>query len=94
MHEYLGRGVFKSGSKQLTCKKLAMIAGGTGITPMLQIAATILDDPSDTTEVSVLYANQTEDDILVREMLDGRAFTLASYHPYSVRRCSTGDRRP
>jgi len=38
---------------------------------MLQIAATILDDPSDTTEVSVLYANQTEDDILVREMLDG-----------------------
>ena len=71
MHEYLGRGVFKSGSKQLTCKKLGMIAGGTGITPMLQIAATILDDPSDTTEVSVLYANQTEDDILVREMLDG-----------------------
>ena len=38
---------------------------------MLQIAATILDDPSDTTEASVLYANQTEDDILVREMLDG-----------------------
>ena len=36
MHEYLGRGVFKSGSKQLTCKKLGMIAGGTGITPMLQ----------------------------------------------------------
>merc|ERR1712106_709683 len=66
MHEYLGRGVFKSGSKQLTCKKLGMIAGGTGITPMLQIAATILDDPSDTTEVSVLYANQTEDDILGR----------------------------
>ena len=57
---------------------------------MLQIAATILDDPSDTTEVSVLYANQTEDDILVREMLDGRAFTLASYHPYSVREMLDG----
>ena len=52
MHEYLGRGVFKSGSKQHTCAKLGMIAGGTGITPMLQIAATILDDPTDTTEVS------------------------------------------
>ena len=38
MHEYLGRGVFKSGSKQLSCAKLGMIAGGTGITPMLQAA--------------------------------------------------------
>ena len=52
MHEYLGGGVFKSGSKQLSCAKLGMIAGGTGITPMLQIAATILDDPTDATEVS------------------------------------------
>ena len=92
MHEYMGRGVFKSGSKQLTCKKLGMIAGGTGITPMLQIAASILDDPSDTTQVSLLYANQTEDDILVREMLDGCAATLPSYRPppYSVREMLDG----
>jgi len=90
MHEYMGRGVFKSGSKQLTCKKLGMIAGGTGITPMLQIAASILDDPSDTTQVSLLYANQTEDDILVREMLDG----YAAKHPTRFKVWYTLDRPP
>merc|ERR1719482_308343 len=90
MHEYLGRGVFKSGSKQHTCAKLGMIAGGTGITPMLQIAATILDDPTDTTEVSLLYANQTEGDILVREMLDG----FAAKHPGRFKVWYTLDRPP
>ena len=52
---------------------------------MLQIAATILDDPSDTTEVSVLYANQTEDDILVREMLDGCIVSVEHHSKYSAR---------
>ena len=37
----------------------------------MQVAATILDDPNDHTEVSLLYANQSEDDILVRDILDG-----------------------
>ena len=90
MHEYLGGGVFKSGSKQLSCAKLGMIAGGTGITPMLQIAATILDDPADSTEVSLLYANQTEGDILVRAMLDG----FAAKHPGRFKVWYTLDRPP
>ena len=34
-------------------KKIGMIAGGTGITPMLQIIQAILDNPADTTEVSL-----------------------------------------
>merc|ERR1719171_3117709 len=67
-----------------------MVAGGTGITPMLQIAATILDDPTDTTEVSLLYANQTEGDILVREMLDG----FAAKHPGRFKVWYTLDRPP
>eukprot|EP00966_Prymnesium_polylepis_P277539 6412448-Prymnesium_polylepis.1 len=37
----------------------------------------ILKDPKDPTKVSLLYANQTEDDILVRDMLDA----LAAKHP-------------
>ena len=45
----------------------------TGITPMLQIVKAILKDPSDTTRVSLLFANQTEDDILVREELEEMA---------------------
>ena len=40
-----------------------------GITPMLQIVQAILKDPADTTSVSLLFANQTEGDILVREAM-------------------------
>lgn len=94
MHEYLGHGAFTSGAgknpKQLSCKKLGMIAGGTGITPMLQVAAAILDDPSDNTEVSLIYANQTEDDILVRELLE----QYAAKHPQRFKVWYTLDRPP
>lgn len=37
---------------------------------MLQIIKAILKDPEDTTKVSLLFANQTEDDILVRSELE------------------------
>jgi cytochrome-b5 reductase len=73
VNEYLGNGKFKIGSKEKQCKALAMMSGGTGITPMLQVAAAILKDPSDPTTISLLYANQTENDILVRDLLDGYA---------------------
>ena len=38
--------------------KVGLIAGGTGITPMLQIVRAMIKDPEDTTEVSLLFANQ------------------------------------
>jgi len=38
MHEYLGKGNFKSGTKTLQASKVGMMAGGTGITPMLQVS--------------------------------------------------------
>ena len=42
-----------------------------------QVVAAILEDPADTTEVSLIYANKTENDILTRDMLD----KLAAEHP-------------
>ena len=42
---------------------------------MLQIVQAILKDPTDKTRVSLLFANQTEDDILVREELEKMAET-------------------
>jgi len=89
-HEYMGKGLFKSGRKEHTCTKLGMMAGGTGITPMLQVMAAILKDPTDKTEISVIYANQTEDDILVRDHLDG----LAAKHPAQLKVHYTLDRPP
>ncbi|XP_043267373.1 NADH-cytochrome b5 reductase 3 isoform X2 [Venturia canescens] len=56
--------------------KAIMIAGGTGITPMLQLIRTITKDPTDHTKMALLFANQTEKDILLREELE----ELASKH--------------
>ena len=71
MIEYKGKGLFTNGRKQLAKKAVGMIAGGSGITPMLQVIAAVLKDPNDSTTLSLIFGNKTEDDILVRDMLDG-----------------------
>lgn len=58
-------------------KHIGMIAGGTGITPMLQIIDAILKNPDDNTQVSLLYANVSPDDILLKKKLD----VLAASNP-------------
>lgn len=45
-------------------REIGCIAGGTGITPILQVIRQILKDPDDNTRVSFIYANVTEKDIL------------------------------
>ncbi|KAJ5782823.1 hypothetical protein N7457_004597 [Penicillium paradoxum] len=55
------------------CKKIGMIAGGTGITPMYQLIRAICEDDRDTTEISLIYANRTEEDILLRKELEAFA---------------------
>lgn len=47
-----------------------MIAGGTGITPMLQIIRAALKNPLDSTKLSLIYANVNVDDILLRAELN------------------------
>ncbi|XP_071452703.1 NADH-cytochrome b5 reductase 2-like isoform X1 [Hetaerina americana] len=69
-------------------KKVAMIAGGTGITPMLQLIRHITHDPDDKTELSLLFANQTEQDILVREELE----EVLKSHPDQFKLWYTVDR--
>lgn len=59
------------------CKKIGMIAGGTGITPLFQLIRAICEDDRDTTEISLLYANRGEDDIILRKELD----TFARRYP-------------
>jgi cytochrome-b5 reductase len=50
-----------------------MIAGGTGITPMLQIIRAALKSSADHTKISLIYANVNEDDILLKTELDDLA---------------------
>jgi cytochrome-b5 reductase len=51
-------------------REVGMLAGGTGITPMLQIIRAIMKNEEDKTKVKLLYANVTEADILLREDLE------------------------
>lgn len=81
-YTYKGDGVFevevsRQEKKIMRCNKIGMIAGGTGITPMLQVIRDILKKPEEQTKVSLLFANQTEEDILLREELED----IAKQHP-------------
>lgn len=56
-------------------RHIGMIAGGTGITPMLQIIRAIIrgrprNGGSDNTKVDLIFANVNPDDILLKEDLD------------------------
>jgi len=92
--QYEGRGSFavredkKGQPKTVQAKQVSMIAGGTGITPMLQLVRAVFRDPSDTTCLSLLYANQTEDDILLRAELE----EVAAEHPDRFKLWYTVDR--
>ena len=53
------------------CEQIGMMAGGTGITPMLQVLQAIFHHGKQSNVcVKLIYANQTEDDILVRNELE------------------------
>ncbi|KAL7958137.1 hypothetical protein V8C34DRAFT_284038 [Trichoderma compactum] len=60
---------------------IGMIAGGTGITPMYQLIRAICSNPLDKTLISLIYVNNAESDILLKEELD----SLASRYPQNLR---------
>ena len=49
----------------------------TGITPCYAVLMAVLKDPEDRTTTTLIFANQTEEDILLKAELD----TLAGSHP-------------
>jgi cytochrome-b5 reductase len=51
-------------------REIGLIAGGTGITPMLQIIRAALKNPQDRTKLSLIYANVNYEDILLKKELD------------------------
>ncbi|KAJ3332012.1 hypothetical protein HDU76_001574 [Blyttiomyces sp. JEL0837] len=49
---------------------IGMIAGGTGITPMLQVIQRVFSNPSDKTKLTLIFANVTKEDIILKEYWD------------------------
>jgi cytochrome-b5 reductase len=72
-----GRFAYKPNMK----RAIGMVAGGTGITPMYQVAQAILKDPSDRTQLSLVFGNVSADDILLKAELDD----LAAAHPGRIK---------
>ncbi|KAJ8612057.1 hypothetical protein MRB53_037608 [Persea americana] len=66
-------------------RHFGMIAGGTGITPMLQvIRAIIRGRPQDKTQVDLLFANVNKDDILLKDQLDKLAAEDSGFRVHYV----------
>jgi cytochrome-b5 reductase len=67
-------------------RHFGMIAGGTGITPMLQVAKAILRGRSsgDKTQVDLIFANVNEEDILLRQDLDKLAREDSGFRVHHV----------
>jgi len=89
---YFGNGRVQIHKDERVIKELGFICGGTGITPAYQVMKKALKDPNDPTKFFLLYANQTPDDILLREDLDGWAkdFPDRVKIHYTVDRLSQG----
>jgi cytochrome-b5 reductase len=67
-------------------RAFGMIAGGTGITPMLQIIRAILRGrgKGDKTEINLVFANVDEKDILLREEIEGLVKEDKNFNLYYV----------
>ena len=77
--DYLGGGKFSitqtvaPGRREAVphyAKTFGFIAGGSGITPCLQIIRDMIKRDGGKSDIYLLFANQTESDILLREELD------------------------
>jgi len=76
--DYSSDGQFTIDGHPKTGKHFNMVAGGTGITPCMQIAAEILRHPADPTQISLIFACRNEDDLLMRSTLDEWAANFPS----------------
>ncbi|KAI6858429.1 hypothetical protein D0864_07310 [Hortaea werneckii] len=67
-------------------RRFGMIAGGTGITPMLQIVRAIVRgrNKGDKTEINLIFANVDEKDILLKEDIDQLADEDTKFNVYYV----------
>lgn len=54
-------------------KTLGLIAGGTGITPILQVITSVITNPEDETELKLIFACQAPNELLLKLELDSIA---------------------
>ncbi|KAK3400624.1 hypothetical protein B0T20DRAFT_451396 [Sordaria brevicollis] len=67
---YHGNGHFTIEGRDRHFSRVSLVLGGSGITPGYALMARIIMTPGDQTEIRVVDANKTEQDILLKEELD------------------------
>ncbi len=67
---YRGNGKFIIDGKEKTFSKVSLILGGSGLTPGYALIARILGENGDTTQLRVIDANKSENDILLRKEME------------------------
>ncbi|KAI9287942.1 hypothetical protein BC943DRAFT_317457 [Umbelopsis sp. AD052] len=65
-------------------REIGMIAGGTGITPMLQIIRAVVRNPEDKTKINLIFANVNDEDILLKKEIDELAQKHSNFNVYYV----------
>ena len=80
---------FSKNGQKTPYKVLGLIAGGSGITPCLQVATALLEANADV-RIKLLYANQSPDDILCQQELDAIAADERVDVWYTVDRVAEG----
>ena len=67
---YSGFGKFTIEDKEHTFDRVSLVLGGSGLTPGYSLIARIMLSEGDNTRLSILDANKSEGDILLRDSLD------------------------
>lgn len=62
-------------------ESIALIGGGSGITPLYQLVHEISKNPEDKTKVQLFYGSQTENDVILKKELDD----IQAKHPDQIK---------
>lgn len=65
-------------------KRVGLVAGGSGLTPCLQVVEELLSLPEDKTQIDLIFCNKDEGDIYLKDHLDALA---ASNPRFTVKYC-------
>ncbi|KAI7840931.1 hypothetical protein COHA_005362 [Chlorella ohadii] len=90
---YLGAGRFTYNGREGRCRRINLLGGGTGITPLYQVMRAIMEDDNDSTELCLLFANKTPQDVLLRRRLQraSEAYPNKVHIHYTVDRAEDRD---
>jgi len=88
---YWGNGEFSLEKHKTKVDHIGFVIGGSGITPAYQIMKKLYNNKDDPTRAYLLYANKTEEDILLKEELDRMAEDSRFKVYYTVDKASSKD---